>query len=339
MLHALTVWGSFLLAVLSQFVSSLFWAPASRAFYASLGTSFLLAAAFLAWRRRGHRPHGWRVWHRALFPRRWLIGPSAKADIGIYLFNTATYTILFGWLVLSGEAIASLIHTSLAHTLGTPAPTALPAAAILAIVTTVLFLAYEFGYWLDHYLMHRFDFLWPFHKVHHTAETLSPLTNFRMHPVDSILFGNTLALSMGAAYGAACFALGTEPNPAFFAKTTIFSAVFSLTTGPLQHSHIWMPFRGLLGRIVLSPAHHQLHHSNNPRDFNSNFGSALSLYDTLFGTLNVPTVARPHLTFGVTPPPPHPHALTGWLLVPFAESWSALRPRLRRASVAAREAA
>jgi hypothetical protein len=140
---------------------------------------------------------------------------------------------------------------------------------------------------------------------------------------------------VGAVCGAVCFAFGREADPLLFAKGTLAGLAFSFTIGPLQHSHVWMPIRGLLGRIVLSPAHHQLHHSTNPRDFNTNFGSNLSLFDTLFGTLNMPTVARPHLTFGVTPLPPHPHALTGWLVTPFAESWSALRSHLRRARGAA----
>ena len=43
--------------------------------------------------------------------------------------------------------------------------------------------------------------LWDFHKVHHTAEVLSPLTNFRMHPVDSVVFGNILAIFLGVTGG------------------------------------------------------------------------------------------------------------------------------------------
>ena len=40
----------------------------------------------------------------------------------------------------------------------------------------------------------------------------------------------------------------------------------------LQHSHMWIAFRGVLGRIIVSPAHHQVHHSANPKHFNKNFG-------------------------------------------------------------------
>ena len=55
----------------------------------------------------------------------------------------------------------------------------------------------------------------------------------------------------------------------------------------LQHSHMWISFRGALGRIFISPAHHQVHHSTNPIHFNKNLGSCLAVWDWLFGTLHV----------------------------------------------------
>jgi len=40
-------------------------------------------------------------------------------------------------------------------------------------------------YW-GHRLQHKIDFLWRFHKVHHSAETLDWLAAHREHPIDSI---------------------------------------------------------------------------------------------------------------------------------------------------------
>jgi sterol desaturase/sphingolipid hydroxylase (fatty acid hydroxylase superfamily) len=39
---------------------------------------------------------------------------------------------------------------------------------------------------------------------------------------------------------------------------------------------------------VHSPAHHQIHHSTDPRHFDRNLGYALSIWDWAFGTLWVP---------------------------------------------------
>jgi len=39
-------------------------------------------------------------------------------------------------------------------------------------------------------------FLWEFHKVHHSANVLTPITAFRVHPVDTWLFANMILWSL-----------------------------------------------------------------------------------------------------------------------------------------------
>ena len=71
--------------------------------------------------------------------------------------------------------------------------------------------------------------------------------------------------------------------------TNVILVVFIHVYIHLQHSHMWIAFRGWLGRIFISPAHHQVHHSTNPTHFNKNLGSCLAIWDWLFGTLYVPS--------------------------------------------------
>jgi len=40
------------------------------------------------------------------------------------------------------------------------------------IQVLVMFLVVDFMEWLAHFLMHRFDFLWAFHKIHHAQEQI-----------------------------------------------------------------------------------------------------------------------------------------------------------------------
>ena len=93
--------------------------------------------------------------------------------------------LLFGWAVLSSQVINHATHQLLVGAFGSVASPRLSAWPAAVVMTLVLFAAYEFGYWLDHYFSHNIPFLWEFHKVHHTAEVLTPITNFRVHPVDS----------------------------------------------------------------------------------------------------------------------------------------------------------
>ncbi len=172
--------------------------------------------------------------------------------------------------------------------LGTVTPTALPEFGARAVITLALFLAYELGYWIHHYLCHRVPLLWEFHKVHHTANVLTPLTVFRVHPVDTWLFVNILAVVIGVTSGIVNYVLGVTAYQYALSSTNVILVVFIHTYIHLQHSHLWIAFRGLAGRVFVSPAHHQVHHSNNPIHFNRNLGSCLAIWRLAVGTVHLP---------------------------------------------------
>ena len=81
----------------------------------------------------------------------------------------------------------------------------------------------------------------------------------------------------------------------------ILLVLFLVTYGHLRHSHMWIPFRGVVGHILQSPAHHQIHHSDNPAHWDKNLGFALAVWDWAFGTLYIPAVEREKIRFGVGP--------------------------------------
>ena len=65
----------------------------------------------------------------------------------------------------------------------------LPGWAIAASFTLFLLVLDDATRYLVHLAMHRLPVLWAFHKVHHTAETLTPLTVYRTHPAEAVVFG------------------------------------------------------------------------------------------------------------------------------------------------------
>jgi sterol desaturase/sphingolipid hydroxylase (fatty acid hydroxylase superfamily) len=125
----------------------------------------------------------------------------------------------------------------------------------------LLFLAYELGYWLNHYLSHRIPFLWEFHKVHHSATVLTPLTNFRVHPVYMCIFLNILALFIGTANGFGNYIFGQAAHQYAVSENNIILVFFIYLYVHLQHTQLWISFTGWLGHLFMSPAHHQIHHS------------------------------------------------------------------------------
>jgi sterol desaturase/sphingolipid hydroxylase (fatty acid hydroxylase superfamily) len=230
---------------------------------------------------------------------------------------------MIGWAVVSSVFVGHVVVDALNATFGARAAQ-VPDFAAITIMTLALFLAFEFGYWIDHWLSHNVPFLWEFHKVHHTAEVLTPLTDFRVHPVDTLLFNNILGLTMGITGGVVTFLIGREVQPYVLAGSNVLTLVFAYALMHLQHSHIWIAFTGVWGRLLLSPAHHQLHHSTDPRHFNRNLGSFIAVFDVLFGTLCVPSRKRQKLTFGVEPVAETRHTLREAFLTPFARAFATL---------------
>jgi sterol desaturase/sphingolipid hydroxylase (fatty acid hydroxylase superfamily) len=279
---------------------AMFLEPASLLSIQSLACALLIATIATLGARRNARPIRLRVLIRALFPRRLHASASGRADIMLFLFNAFVAVMLFGWAIISTATVYGRAGHLLETTFGRLPPTLLPHWLTMAVATVTLYLAFEFAYWLDHFLSHRVALLWRFHKVHHSAESLSPLTNFRIHPINSLIFVNIVALVTGWTGALLTFAFGGEPGLATIGGANLLLVASGWLLTHLLHTHLWIAFDGPLGRIFQSPAHHQLHHSSDPAHRDCNFGASSSLFDWLFGTLILPTRRRPPLVFGVT---------------------------------------
>ena len=312
----------------------------------SLGAALLFSIAFFVWQRlkRGRRVHVKTIW-RALFPRHIVNSKSNQADIGYLFFNVFVYGLVFGWAVLSYQFISNGIIEGLVAIAGPVQPSAWPHYVTRSIITVMLFLAYELGYWFNHWLSHKVPVLWEFHKVHHSAEVLTPLTNFRVHPVYTWIFANILAISAAFANGIGNYMFGETAYQYAFDDSNIILVLFIHTYVHLQHSHVWISFTGWLGRVFVSPAHHQVHHSDNPKHFDKNFGSCLALWDWMFGTLYIPAKKREPIKFGVGARP-DAHTVKGELIDPLIDAaghfklwWPKRTPSLPPIPVAERKRA
>jgi sterol desaturase/sphingolipid hydroxylase (fatty acid hydroxylase superfamily) len=306
--------------------------PGSTFSIFSLLFAFAVSATFLVLRRRWNRGSlpRFAALLRALFPKWIWRSASSRADMVLFLLNTLATGAIIGWALFSYSVITSGSSAILSRVVGST-PLAVSPLIRDAAVTVLCFFAYEIAYWLDHYLMHRIPLFWEFHRVHHTAERLTPLTVFRVHPVDSLIFYNILALAVGSAHGAAAAVFGGAAHETVLSGTNIILLIFIFATVHLQHSHINIRFKGLLGRLFLSPVHHHIHHSTSPEHFNRNLGSCLAIWDWLFGTLVIPDKSVGRLNFGVGDTENDrytPHSVAGTLVMPFIRAIKAPRPEM-----------
>jgi sterol desaturase/sphingolipid hydroxylase (fatty acid hydroxylase superfamily) len=300
-------------------------APASISSIYSLGAALMIAFAWLALRRkrRGRRVVP-KALARAILSRRVLLHRSTFADLAYCVIGLATLGAIIGWAVVSTSWISDGVAAFLARWLGPSAEPQAPKVVLDGARTLALFLAYDLGFFIDHSLKHRIPALWELHKAHHSAEVLTPLVNFRVQPLDSLILANSLALVIGVIGGVAQYALGRKAVSFTLFDQNVLMLAYIYLTAQLQHSEIWIPFTGLWGRVFMSPAHHQLHHSADPAHFNCNLGASLAIWDWLMGSLRMPPVEPPRLAFGVSGHAHDPHGVMGLVVDPAVNAVKAL---------------
>ncbi len=310
--------------LLDPITSELF-LPGSILSVYSLASTFVIAVCALAYRHRARRGHAsLPAIFRAIFGQRVARHKSFYADVKLVALSLFILPPVMLALVVSAKTVSIATRSLLTNLFGAVGAIEGHNALITAVSTIVLFLAYEIGYFIDHYLKHRVPFLWELHKVHHTAEVLTPLTNYRNHPLDNVIFGYMLSIFMGGASGALTWLFGRDTEIVSIDGKNIIFIVFLWTIGHLQHSQFWIPFGGVWGPIIMSPAHHQIHHSNDPRHYNRNMGSVLAIWDWMMGTLEIPSEENPRLCYGVEGEGRSAHSWIGILVSPLAGSALAL---------------
>jgi len=317
-----------------------FLTPSSNCSIWSLGAALLIAVAWLAYRRKQRRRRlSASLIVCAVFSRRVLLHRSTRADLAYCALSLMFLGAVIGWAVVSTSWIGDCVANFLANHLGERTPQA-PAVALDAARTLALFLAYDLGFFVDHTLKHRIPALWELHKTHHSAEVLTPLVNFRVHPLDSLILANTLSLFIGVAGGAATYVLGRRATSFLMFDDNALMVLYIYLTAQLQHTQIWIPFTGAWGRVFMSPAHHQLHHSADPAHYNCNMGASLALWDWLAGSLRLPSAQSPRLRYGASGFDHDPHGAFGLVVEPAAKflaalaSWPTLPARRRPLPVA-----
>ena len=212
---------------------------------------------------------------------------SSRADYRLYLANALLLPALFGVLLFSEAHIVNAIDAALGRT--PAAPAGAPGASVLSrvVFTIVFFVAYDFGRFVAHSLLHDVPLLWEFHKVHHSAERLTPVTTFRAHPLDLLVMAWVPALTTGLATWV--FNQFVASPITFYSFLGLHALVFAFNlVGILRHSEVWLSYGPRWGRWLISPAHHQLHHSCEAKHLGCNRGFEFAVWDRLYGTLYVP---------------------------------------------------
>ncbi|PIE25295.1 MAG: sterol desaturase [Neptuniibacter caesariensis] len=303
--------------------------PKKRVFWGYLFLSLLLAIIWIRW----FSPEGNKGLRSRLFNREIWWSPSSRVDYAVFFLNRLGF-IFIAPLLLGQLAVAQWLFATLYQWLGhrPVLGEGWSDLQVMAAFTVFYFLLDDFFRFYLHKLLHEVPWLWAFHKVHHSARVLTPITVFRAHPVEGILFSLRTALVQGVSIALFVFFFGSRADLITVLGAGLFSFLFNISGSNLRHSHIALGYWKWLEKWLISPAQHQIHHSTDPAHFDKNYGVVLAVWDRLFGSL-VHSSKGQDLEFGLNRQvKPGEQALLRIYLYPFVDCFKVLWGKVAKSS-------
>jgi sterol desaturase/sphingolipid hydroxylase (fatty acid hydroxylase superfamily) len=152
------------------------------------------------------------------------------------------------------------------------------------------YIVWEFSHFIYHYLAHKVRLFWCLHSTHHAPQAMNLSVTF-MHFFLEAPYADVIRTSI-------CILAGVNP-PMLFVIMAIDG-----TWGAFIHAgeNILPDGRlGMLGRLVLTPSHHRVHHARNPIYIDTNFCNLLNVWDRVFRTYQ-PEDRSILIEYGITRP-------------------------------------
>ena len=171
---------------------------------------------------------------------------------------------------------------------------------ILQIVE-IMFLTDLMQYWL-HRAFHRVPFLWGFHAVHHSAQTMDWMAGARMHFLEIVVLRGATVIPM--------FILGFGQG----AMHAYILLVYLQST--FVHANLGWKF-DRIGKFIVTPRFHHWHHGLDEEAIDVNFAIHFPLFDRLFRTYHFPKGQWPS-GYGIAGHPV-PRGYLKQLLYPFSK--------------------
>lgn len=140
----------------------------------------------------------------------------------------------------------------------------------------VFFIILDFVQWFTHTLLHKYSFLWKFHKVHHSVKEMGFAAHLRYHWMENIFYKPLKTFAVMILFG-------FEPEQAYIVH------FIAITIGHFNHANIKITW-GPLKYIINNPVMHLQHHAYDVPEgrYGVNFGISLSLWDYIFKTNYIP---------------------------------------------------
>ena len=232
-----------------------------------------------------------------LFHKKVWASKSAFVDYGLVFFNGIIKVFLIAPFLVFGLYFSIYVNDFLVDIFNYPS-FSLSQTQTLVLFTISITMLTDFSTYIVHLVMHKLPILWEFHKVHHSATTLNPITQYRIHPIELIISNIKGILIFGITTGIFDYLSDHQVHKMMFFGANAFSFIFMFWGANLRHSHVKLKYFNFLEYVFISPFQHQIHHSNKPEHYDRNLGAKLALWDWMFGTLVLSKSVR-EIRFGL----------------------------------------
>jgi sterol desaturase/sphingolipid hydroxylase (fatty acid hydroxylase superfamily) len=166
----------------------------------------------------------------------------------------------------------------------------------------IMFILQDFCEYIAHIFLHRSNFFWEFHKIHHAQEELGAASTRHFHWVEMLVFKPLIYIP---------FALIGYSAIDYF----LFQITVQNVWGFFTHCNIKVRW-GWLNYIFNTPETHAWHHAKNiDKKYGVNFASILNIWDLMFGHFYLPKDKQPIL--GVEGGKEVPNSFIGQFFYPF----------------------
>ena len=259
-----------------------FFDPKKRVFVGYLFSAIIISFLWLCIVKKNNLTQ---CFHK-IFDKKIFLSKSAIADYFLFIINIIIMMFLSP-ILISQLAIAAIVFEYLhTQTFLMPINADLQYLWLIPYFFTIsYFVLDDLTKFITHALMHKIPILWEIHKTHHSARTLTPITIFRTHPLEGVIFVVRSALTQGIVIALFYYVYGNNITFITILGANLLSFWFHLLGSNLRHSHIWINYWDWLEKIFISPAQHQIHHSIKKEHHDKNFGVTFAIWDYIFGTL------------------------------------------------------
>ena len=260
--------------------------PKKRVSLVYLASAIILALGWSFFVNNKSKSQAFRQVIRKLFSKKIWFSTSVRADLLLVVINRAIMLMLSPLLV-SRIALTTGLFYLLSDHFGNSHGVFMDTYYWVAPVGYTLFLFFfdDFTRFLVHKAFHRIPILWTIHKVHHSAEYLTPFTVYRTHPLEGIIFTLRSILVQATTISLFVFLFADKIDLVSIYGVNFLLFLFNVTGANLRHSHFNISYGVHLEKIFISPAQHQIHHSISEDHRDKNFGAILAIWDLLWKSL------------------------------------------------------